>query len=92
MKLVVYVFRLFVLSEMAERKCCVKGCGRNKRKNKEASFFQFPKVRQEERELTESRLLCWQKRVNIPDAEFNEKLVVCDIHFVLGNIIYFFVK
>ena len=92
MKRVVYVIGVFVLSEMVNRNCCVKDCGRNKRKNKEASFFRFPKVRQEERELTESRLLCWQKRVNIPDAEFNEKLVVCDIHFVLGNIIYFFVK
>ncbi len=43
MKRVVYVFRVFVLSEMAERKCCVKGCGRNKWKNKEASFFSISK-------------------------------------------------
>lgn len=61
-------------------------------RTKKLVFFRFPKVRQEERELTESRLLRWRKRVNIPDAEFKEKLVVCDKHFVLGNIIYFSVK
>ena len=28
MKRVVYVFRVFVLSEMIKRMCCVKGCGK----------------------------------------------------------------
>ncbi|EFX71370.1 hypothetical protein DAPPUDRAFT_227966 [Daphnia pulex] len=68
---------------MPYRKCCLKGCDRNSRKNKDASFFQFPKVRQDEQELTETRLYRWRKRVNIPDDEL-KKSFVCDKHFVLG--------
>jgi predicted ester cyclase len=75
---------------MPNRKCCVKGCGRNNQKNKDASFFLFPKVRQEEQELTQTRLYRWRKRVNIPDAEFNQNTVVCDKHFVLGNIFFLY--
>ena len=75
---------------MGFKKCVVKGCRRNNSIFPETSFFSFPTVKENEKELLTKRRNVWIQRANTTE----EKLMIqkaysyiCGIHFILGKLI-----